>query len=151
MLAKARMKAPQQRFVRCDLERSLPFGDQSFDKVVCAQALKHIPNLVPTFTEFARVLKPMGELVFSVGHPEMYYDGYNVVNGGPGFDINVVMDNFPYQRSDYNLAIDKPGLRIDRVVELPVGPTIESMLTPDSYAEVKGRLQILAMRLRRDR
>jgi 2-polyprenyl-6-hydroxyphenyl methylase / 3-demethylubiquinone-9 3-methyltransferase len=45
------------------LER-LPFADGSFDAVVAADVLEHLPDLPAAATELARVLAPGGSLVF---------------------------------------------------------------------------------------
>lgn len=44
----------------------LPFGDASFDKVICAEVLEHIPDFESVLAEIHRVLKPGGTLVVSV-------------------------------------------------------------------------------------
>jgi SAM-dependent methyltransferase len=66
MLAIARTKLPGTRFLRADL-RDLPLDDASFDTIVCALALTHLPDIEPAFAEFARVLRPGGHLVISDG------------------------------------------------------------------------------------
>lgn len=44
----------------------LPFGDDSFDLVICSEVLEHIPDHRTAIDESARVLKPEGHLVVSV-------------------------------------------------------------------------------------
>lgn len=44
-------------------------GDGSFDRVLCSLALDYVRDLAPVFREFARVTRPGGVLVFSMGHP----------------------------------------------------------------------------------
>ncbi len=44
----------------------LPFGDNAFDKVICAEVLEHIPDYRGVLREIARVLKPGGVLAVSV-------------------------------------------------------------------------------------
>jgi len=55
-----------------DAER-LPFADESFDLVLGHAVLHHIPDLDRAFTEFHRVLRPGGMLVFA-GEPSRYGD-----------------------------------------------------------------------------
>lgn len=64
MLARAREKVPQGQFYEGDLQ-ALPLADDSVDLVVCAIALVHFPDLARPFEEFARVLRPGGQLVVS--------------------------------------------------------------------------------------
>jgi SAM-dependent methyltransferase len=48
---------------------TLPFEDESFDLVLSALALCHVPDLSPVMAEFARVLRPGGRVVISDFHP----------------------------------------------------------------------------------
>jgi ubiquinone/menaquinone biosynthesis C-methylase UbiE len=52
---------------------SLPFEDESFDVVMGHAVLHHIPDLDRAFSEFFRVLKPGGVIVFC-GEPSRYGD-----------------------------------------------------------------------------
>jgi SAM-dependent methyltransferase len=52
---------------RADAE-SLPFADQSFDLVLGHAVLHHLPHLTEAFSEFHRVLRPGGRIVFA-GEP----------------------------------------------------------------------------------
>jgi ubiquinone/menaquinone biosynthesis C-methylase UbiE len=56
----------------CDAEH-LPFADASFDLVLGHAILHHIPHLDQAFSEFARVLKPGGTVIFA-GEPSRYGD-----------------------------------------------------------------------------
>ena len=44
----------------------MPFGDKSFNTVLSVCALEHIPDIEGALKEVGRVLKPGGELLFSV-------------------------------------------------------------------------------------
>ena len=55
-----------------DAER-LPFEDESFDIVVGHAVLHHLPDLEQAFSEFHRVLKPGGTIVFA-GEPSRVGD-----------------------------------------------------------------------------
>jgi ubiquinone/menaquinone biosynthesis C-methylase UbiE len=58
--------------VATDAER-LPFDDESFDLVFGHAVLHHLPDLDQAFSEFLRVLKPGGTLVFA-GEPSRHGD-----------------------------------------------------------------------------
>ncbi|HEY1688102.1 MAG TPA: class I SAM-dependent methyltransferase [Solirubrobacteraceae bacterium] len=58
--------------VQADAER-LPFADDSFDLVLGHAVLHHIPNLALAFSEFERVLKPGGTVLFA-GEPSRVGD-----------------------------------------------------------------------------
>lgn len=45
---------------------SLPFADDSFDKIICSEVLEHIPDYRSALAEIRRVLKPGGILAASV-------------------------------------------------------------------------------------
>ena len=46
--------------------RALPFGDDSFDLIICSHVLEHIPEDVQVAREFARVLAPGGVALIQV-------------------------------------------------------------------------------------
>jgi len=43
----------------------LPFDDDSFDAIICAQVYEHVPNDLRLFAEIERVLRPNGMVFFS--------------------------------------------------------------------------------------
>jgi ubiquinone/menaquinone biosynthesis C-methylase UbiE len=51
----------------------LPFADESFDLVLGHAVLHHIPDLARAFSEFERVLRPGGTVIFA-GEPSRYGD-----------------------------------------------------------------------------
>lgn len=66
----------------------LPFADNSFDKVICAEVLEHIPDYQAMLLEVRRVLKPGG--IFAASVPRFFpewvcwqlSDEYHEVEGG---------------------------------------------------------------------
>lgn len=74
-------------FARADA-LTLPFSDDAFDVVVCAEILEHLPEYERAIDELARVLKPGGRLAASVPRygPERVCwalsDEYHAVEGG---------------------------------------------------------------------
>lgn len=81
--------------------KSLPFADESFDKVICSEVLEHIPDYHSVLAEIARVLKTGGTLGVSVPRffPEwvcwQLSDAYHEVEGG-----HVRIFNASHLRSD---------------------------------------------------
>ncbi len=55
-------------FEQADLNGKLPYEDETFDVVVCANALHRIANFRFALKEFARILKPGGTLLISVNN-----------------------------------------------------------------------------------
>ena len=144
MLAKARARLPDVAFVQGDLNRPLPFPDGSFDAVLCGQALKHLPALHAPMRELARVLRPGGRLVFSVTHPDMDWEGYEM-RPYQGYVMRTQADVFHHRFFDYFDAAESAGLACRRILQLKVSEAIRDFLTEESYARVEGRPQILVM------
>ncbi|MDQ2623184.1 MAG: class I SAM-dependent methyltransferase [Actinomycetota bacterium] len=67
----------------------LPFEDESFDAVLGHAILHHIPDLDKAFSEFFRVLKPGGVIVFC-GEPSRYGDRLAVVPKKTGSFVSPV-------------------------------------------------------------
>ena len=148
MLTVAAHKCPTVPMVMADLSDVLPFEARSFDKVNCAQALDHVPELRQPFGEFARILKPGGTVVVSVVHPDMNWEGYVRRDDAQGrFRLRSHADFFSHRFCDYFESFDHAGLRLCRLVQLPVGVTIRQYLTPESYEMVRGRYQVVVFQL----
>lgn len=72
----------------CASGLQLPFEDDSFDKVICAEVLEHIPDYQAVLNEIRRVLKPGG--IFATSVPRWFpewvcwrlSDDYHRVEGG---------------------------------------------------------------------
>ena len=63
MLEEARQRWPALEAIRADA-RSLPFEAESFDSVLAADLLPHLPDLESALRELARVCRPGGRVVF---------------------------------------------------------------------------------------
>ena len=73
-LARRRLGSKPVELIQANLERKLDFlADSSFDVVLCALVLDYVFDWHQAFSEFSRVLKPGGEVVFSVTHPFVDY------------------------------------------------------------------------------
>ena len=59
------------RFLVGDALR-IPFGDASFDVVVCSQVYEHVPDAPRMMAEILRVLKPGGACYFAAGNRLMW-------------------------------------------------------------------------------
>ena len=56
---------PLVRFEHIDAAKTLPFADDSFDAIYSNDSICHIPNRVAVLTEWRRILKPGGRLLFT--------------------------------------------------------------------------------------
>jgi SAM-dependent methyltransferase len=90
--------------------RFLPFADATFDLVICAEVLEHIPCHAVAAAELARVLKPGGQMVVSVPRawPERICwrlaPDYSAANGG---HVRI------YRKKDLLALLEAAGLRFD--------------------------------------
>ncbi|MGW0229956.1 class I SAM-dependent methyltransferase [Actinopolymorpha singaporensis] len=98
MLARARAKVPAGEFREAALDE-LPFPDGSFDSLVCTLALTYQPRLEPTLAEFARVLRPGGQMILSDIHwLSLYLGGVSSIDGPDG---RLAMPASRFLPSDY--------------------------------------------------
>ena len=67
--ARARVYAPNVRFVAHDVRDAWPVAARSVDVVTCNLVLEHVRALSPVFAEAARVLRGGGQLFISELHP----------------------------------------------------------------------------------
>lgn len=141
MLSVARSNLPDIEFINADLTEPLPFPDGMFNKVNCAQTLKHLVKIHPTLSEFARILRPEGKITFSVTHPDMDWEGY-VISYNPDIESRGRPEIHHHRFCDYFEAFEKTGLRLHEFRQVPVNESIREYLTPESYEKVKGRYQI---------
>jgi ubiquinone/menaquinone biosynthesis C-methylase UbiE len=158
MLARARERlgvgdaerdGPPVEFHRADLAEPLDFPDESFDGVVSALVLDYVEDWHATFAEFARVLRPGGFLVFSVGHPvEEYVDNEDVTY----FDREQVTKQWdveiPYYRrplADVLEPLLDAGLRLDGIVE-PEPTDRFRELRPEAYEKESRQPVFLCLR-----
>ncbi len=87
----------------------LPFGDGTFDRVICSEVLEHIPDDLAAMRELARVLRPGGTMAITVPRfgPELVNwalsDEYHNVPGG---HIRI------YRRSVLNERLSSTGLLV---------------------------------------
>lgn len=70
----ARRRVPAATFLVGDL-MDLPFDDDSFDVVVCFEAIEHTGDTDRTLDQLARVLRPNGLLFVSSPNPTVYPPG----------------------------------------------------------------------------
>lgn len=144
MLEVARASHPDVALVRADMASPLVYRSESFSHVLCAQALKHVPNLRDAMTELARVLQPGGRLVFSVTHPGMDFTDYEL-SFEPSFILSREADIHHHSEHDYRNCLEDAGFVVEEWRAIPVSTTIEHLLTPASFQKVRGRRQVLAV------
>jgi SAM-dependent methyltransferase len=115
MLAYARRRVPDGEFRLGELDR-LPLPDDSADVIVCALALVHVPRLEPVLAEFARVLRPGGDLVISDVHHELVTRGSVITARGPAGEPCIAA-TYRHQPGDYLRPALSLGLQVRRCEE----------------------------------
>jgi 2-polyprenyl-6-hydroxyphenyl methylase/3-demethylubiquinone-9 3-methyltransferase len=61
-LGRAHARVPDAEAAELEPDMPLPFGDASFDLVVCTETLEHVRDLQLLLSEIRRVLEPAGRL-----------------------------------------------------------------------------------------
>ncbi len=72
MIELAKERYPDSCFECADIERALPYANDSFDLVFCNQVLMDIKNFEYLFEEAFRISKKEGLFYFSIVHPAFY-------------------------------------------------------------------------------
>lgn len=105
MVERTRERIDEATVHRADLGEPLSFAaDDAFDGVVCAGALGYLADWETPLAEFARVLRPGGFLVVSVGHPfspvnrEAASDYFAVERREPEFEVGVPIYRRPLEQ-----------------------------------------------------
>lgn len=107
--------------VRGDLGRQLPFRAGSFDGVVSGLAMGYVRDWELMLSEFARVLKEGGFLVFSILHP---MDAFDPESGSVYYDVELARKEWeidvPFFRRPLSAILEpvlQAGFRLERVFE----------------------------------
>ena len=104
-------------FTHSSIAGSLPFPSHSFDLVVCALTLCHVPDLRGAVREFHQALIPGGHLLITDVHPDFISAGMPtqfVEN-----EVTYHLPNEPHTREDYLRAITDSGFQISEVLDIP--------------------------------
>lgn len=87
------------RVIQANLNLPMDFlEDEEFDMIVSSMVIHYIKDLRKLFSEFNRVLKTGGELIFSTGHP---FTDYSLHPGGNYFETEIINDDW----SSYNISM----------------------------------------------
>lgn len=86
-IKKAQKLFPGASFAVHDITKKLPFPDNSFDNVVCAETIEHLPNFKLTLNEMKRVAidKILITVPVSMGEADHVY---------PVWEYHDLLDNF---------------------------------------------------------
>jgi ubiquinone/menaquinone biosynthesis C-methylase UbiE len=128
MLAKARQKpgADAVRWLVHDAAKPLPFAAQSFDRVLSALVLEHIPvdELASFLAELGRVASDDGVIVVTAMHPAMFLKGVSANFRDESGEVRP--RSYIATLSDYVLGAIHAGLVIVTLEERPVDEELVS-------------------------
>jgi SAM-dependent methyltransferase len=66
LVEELRARFPTVHAIQADCQRSLPYGEAYFDRVLAIHILEHLPDLPAALEEVRRVLKPTGRFVVCI-------------------------------------------------------------------------------------
>lgn len=127
-------------YAQVDMEKPLPFNDQQFDAIVCAEGIEHILNPAELFKELARVVKPGGIIIITTPNVQSFFSRYQLLCTGylylfdpfdklpftekeqrdRGHVSPVFYTQLRYYSEMYGLAVQRPtGSRFKKIYLLP--------------------------------
>jgi SAM-dependent methyltransferase len=118
---------PQLRYLSVDLNpgvadlradiRSLPFDESSFDYVLCAHVLEHVPDDRAAIGELYRVLRPGGTALIQVPPSELEETREDAAITDPGERERVFgqHDHVRMCGADYRFRLEEPGFQVEVV------------------------------------
>jgi ubiquinone/menaquinone biosynthesis C-methylase UbiE len=119
MLARARQKrgADGVRWLVHDVAQPLPFAASSFDRVLSALVLEHIPvdQLVSFFRDLGRVARDDGVIVVTAMHPAMFLKGVSANFHDEGGEVRP--RSYTATLSDYVMGPIQAGLVVVALAE----------------------------------
>ena len=123
--ARRRVPDGESRLAALD---QLPLPDDSAGVIACGPALVHVPGLRPVLAEFARLLRPGGDLVISDLRHELLTRGSVIKARGPAGEPCIAA-TCRHRLGDYLRAALSLGFQVRRCQEpgaaQPVGPLPE--------------------------
>jgi ubiquinone/menaquinone biosynthesis C-methylase UbiE len=114
----------------------LPFDSASFDLVVCALALCHVPDLGLPIKEMARVLRPGGRLVVSDFHPFCLMVGWRTLFRRP--EATYCIENHLHLVDDYVAALRGAGLQMQELREKAIDEALLPVLSEEEVERFRG-------------
>jgi SAM-dependent methyltransferase len=140
-----------------DLSGPLSFApDGSFDVVVASLVLHYVRDWEPVLSEFRRVLRPEGAVVFSTHHPAMDWQLHSPADY---FAVSHVTETWEMGSGEYEVsfwrrpltamceAIASAGFVIERLVEPAPLPELADR-DPAAYQKIRTQPRFLFFRLR---
>jgi malonyl-CoA O-methyltransferase len=90
----------------------LPLPGRAFDRVLCALAVDHLPDLTGFLAELGRLCRPDGRIVVTTMHPALMLKGVRARFVDPDSGRELRPASLPYGIADYVNATLAAGLRL---------------------------------------
>ena len=103
------------------------FADNSFDAIVSTMALMDSPNYRDAIEEFYRILRPGGELFFSISHPCFMTKGYDWIKDEKGNEVKLTVADY------FN---NQPRIECWKFSKSPVPAEIPPFAIPGFYRTI---------------
>ena len=113
--AKAKIQSPNVRFIQADINTEWNFSEDKFDLITFSLVLEHINELDHIFREVSEKLNANGIVYIGELHPFKQYSGSKA-----RFETETgtqIVECFNHHISDFILAADKAGLKLDLLEE----------------------------------
>lgn len=95
--------------VQClDLEKVLPFENNSFDLILSSLTLHYLKDWDHTFKEFQRIVKPKGCFMFSVHHP---FTDIGLLEEPNYFETELIVDTWIKEGKEYCVPFYRRSLQ----------------------------------------
>lgn len=154
MVAATKRRLGTKAKVSClDLETELPFEASSFDLIISSLTLHYIKDWSQPFSEFQRLLKPNGVLLFSIHHPFM---DLKLSENGDYFSTELLVGrwekegqsfNVPFYRRPLHSVINETStyFKIEKIIE-PQPTNNLKIRAPKSYDKLMKNPHFLIVR-----
>jgi len=139
--------------VQADLNQSLEpvFDKDQFDIIISALSIHYVKDWEPLFSDFARILRPSGKLIFSTHHPHITPELIDVKNY---FEVELLEDEWDqigkvkyYHHSLHDLfaALGSAGFAVEQLLEPQPLPECEQA-DLELYKNLKSQPRTLFIR-----
>ena len=149
MLAIARGAAMRENlhieFMSASIEDDIPVESAAFDLVVCTLTLCHVANLGGAVREFYRTMSSGAHLLITDVHPDFVSAGMPTQFAEDG--VTYYLPNEPHSRDDYLQAVERTGLTLCDVRDVPgseVPEELETEFMRKNFDSVNFALIVLA-------
>lgn len=130
-------------FQLASIDNGLSFESCTFDFLICALMLCHVPRLLQAIQEFSRVLQDDGYLLITDFHPDSIAYGWRTDFRREGKKYR--LPNIPHTRADYLDALATVGFTVLRVIDIPLRAVPDGLLPETMQRDLDGLLCLIIL------